>query len=135
MEFIADTNIIVSALLKPGITRNLIFNRGLDLYSPDFLSQELEKHKAEFIKKSGLKDWNYLQAVDLVLSNISQTPHSEYREFEAKAKNISPDFNDWPFFAVALYKRCDIWSNDKLLKNQKDVRVYSTKEISGLLRQ
>ncbi|MFH1306852.1 MAG: PIN domain-containing protein [Candidatus Micrarchaeota archaeon] len=129
MELVADTNVVVSAVLKAGLTRNLLFNSSLDLCSPDFLSQELEKHKAEFVKKSGLEEDDYLEAVDLVLSNILQISFSDYRKFEAKAKEFSPDFDDWPFFAVALCQNCSIWSDDKLLKKQKEIKIYITKEI------
>ena len=36
-------------------------------------------------------------------------------------------------FAVALYKRCPIWSNDKLMAKQDRVKVISTKELLAIL--
>ncbi|MBN2517441.1 MAG: hypothetical protein JXB14_01210 [Candidatus Altiarchaeota archaeon] len=52
--------------------------------------------------------------------------------FMEKARNLSPDPNDSEYFALALKLGCPIWSNDKALKKQDVVRVYSTKELSEL---
>ena len=46
-----------------------------------------------------------------------------------KQKKISPDINDTEYFALALKLKCSIWSNDKKLKKQNKVKVYSTEEI------
>ncbi|PIN85274.1 MAG: hypothetical protein COV47_03030 [Candidatus Diapherotrites archaeon CG11_big_fil_rev_8_21_14_0_20_37_9] len=44
-------------------------------------------------------------------------------------KKISPDPKDVPYFALALKLRCPIWTNDKLLKKQKKVKIISTSEF------
>ena len=41
--------------------------------------------------------------------------------------------NDAIYFAVALYKRCPIWSNDKLMAKQDRVKVISTKDLLAIL--
>ena len=49
------------------------------------------------------------------------------------AKNI--DEKDAIFFACALaHSGSIIWSDDKALKNQKEIPVYNTQEISDLIR-
>ncbi|MBU4341532.1 MAG: hypothetical protein KJ928_02900 [Candidatus Altiarchaeota archaeon] len=58
---------------------------------------------------------------------------SEYEEFISRAKSISPDRDDIDIFALALSLNCAIWSNDKALKKQDVVKVYSTEEILGFL--
>ncbi|MFA5049670.1 MAG: PIN domain-containing protein [Candidatus Micrarchaeia archaeon] len=43
MDLIVDTNIVVSAILKKGITRNLLFHPDITLFSPAYLKEELQK--------------------------------------------------------------------------------------------
>jgi predicted nucleic acid-binding protein len=50
-----------------------------------------------------------------------------------KAYEISPDREDAIFLAAALALHCPIWSNDKQLKGQDGVVVYSTAEVIGIL--
>ncbi|MEM0330548.1 MAG: PIN domain-containing protein [Archaeoglobaceae archaeon] len=47
-------------------------------------------------------------------------------------KDIDP--NDAPFLFLAIALNCPIWSNDKDLKKQSLVKVYTTKEILELLK-
>jgi predicted nucleic acid-binding protein len=51
-----------------------------------------------------------------------------------KARRISPDPDDVQYFALALKLDASIWSNDKNLKNQNIVKVFSTDELVKILR-
>jgi predicted nucleic acid-binding protein len=53
----------------------------------------------------------------------------ELDDFADEAKAISPDREDWAYFAAALVADAPIWSNDKALKKQDRVRVYNTAEL------
>ena len=64
---------------------------------------------------------------------ISIVPKEEYSLFLDDAKSISPDENDVMYFALALKLKCGIWSNDKKLKNQDKVPIYSTNELVKLI--
>lgn len=64
--------------------------------------------------------------------NVFATP--ELTPFMKKAKLLSPDPNDCPYFALALKLGCPIWSNDKRLKTQYNVKVYSTEDLVGLIK-
>jgi predicted nucleic acid-binding protein len=66
MELVIDTNILVSAILRSGLTRKLLFDSTLDLYTPDFVFSELRKHNKEFIQKSGLDEDDYISAVGVL---------------------------------------------------------------------
>jgi len=46
------------------------------------------------------------------------------------AEKISPDPNDLMYFALALKLKCPIWSNDKELKKQNEVIIYSTEDLT-----
>jgi predicted nucleic acid-binding protein len=60
-------------------------------------------------------------------------PKEEMEAYLDEAKRISPDQGDVPYFAPALKMGCGIWSNDTILKNQKAIAVFSTKDILEML--
>ncbi|MFA6327948.1 MAG: PIN domain-containing protein [Candidatus Micrarchaeia archaeon] len=64
-----------------------------------------------------------------MLANIVQIPADKYLAFKHKALELTPDRDDWPFLALALSLSCPIWSNDRGMKGQTEVRVCSTGEL------
>jgi predicted nucleic acid-binding protein len=56
-------------------------------------------------------------------------PASEFSKQTKKAKEICPDPDDTEYFALALQLNCPLWSNDKKLKNQQEIRVINTIEL------
>ncbi|MGC9200887.1 MAG: PIN domain-containing protein [Candidatus Aenigmatarchaeota archaeon] len=46
---------------------------------------------------------------------------------------MSPDVNDIQYFSLALKMNVPIWSNDKKLKQQSKVKVFSTKDLIEFL--
>ncbi len=133
MELIVDTNIIVAAILKRGLTRNLLFNSNLYLYAPENLYFEITKHEREFMQRMGIKKKEF-EDVLLVLGNsLEILPLVSFEGRKKDALNLAPDRDDWPYFAVAMLKGCPVWSNDKRLKQQKKVKVLSTEELYKLL--
>ena len=54
MELVVDANILVSGLIKDGITRELMLSNDLDLYTSDFIFIELFKHIKEIAQKAGI---------------------------------------------------------------------------------
>lgn len=130
MELVIDANVFFSALISTGgKTHKLLFSEELILFAPEFLTEEAKKHELEITKKSGLSKTNFALAISLISSKIRFVPFSEFKPFLAKAKEISPDVNDTEYFAVALKHGCGIWSNDKALKKQDEVKVVSTIEL------
>jgi len=134
MNFVIDANIIISALQSTeGKTFDLIFNDKLRLFAPKFLLEEIKKHKAEILKKSGLEDNQLNIVIELVSSKIDFVPKQDFKVFIGEAKRVSPDPNDAEYFALALKLNCSIWSNDKKLKNQDEVKVYSTGDLLKII--
>lgn len=101
------------------------------LFSPAFLLEETDTHSDEIADKAGISK-NELKGILnqlIIAGNITIVPIKGYEEVLAKATAISPDIKDAPYFALALKLGCAIWSNDKKLKEQKVVKVYSTEEL------
>lgn len=130
MELVVDANIVISALIaSEGRTCDLLFNDRLTLFAPDYLHVEINKHKKEILIKSSLSEPEFDLALSLISSRISFTSYADFNEFIPGAKTFSPDVDDTEYFALALKLKCALWSNDKLLKSQNQILVYSTKEI------
>lgn len=49
-------------------------------------------------------------------------------------RRVSPDIDDVLYLALALKLNCPVWSNDRKLKNQNAVRIY-TQEIIRISQQ
>ncbi|MEA2054296.1 MAG: PIN domain-containing protein [Candidatus Thermoplasmatota archaeon] len=131
MELVVDANILFSALIKESTTRELMLNDELLLRTPEFILGEFLGHIDELEKKThARKGMLKEKIIELILqSDINIIPKDELRSFIGKAKSISPDPDDFMYFAVALKLNCAIWSNDKELKKQSIVMIYSTEDL------
>ena len=132
MRFVVDANVVISAVLKmEGKTRDLIFLDEIELYSPDFLLGEIEKHKQSLIDKSGVSDEEFELAISILFSRIRFVSYEEFKDYIERAKEICPDPNDKEYFALAMAMNCPIWSDDTRLKEQEVIEVFSTPEMVG----
>lgn len=134
MKIVIDANIVLAALISAdGVTREMLFSSDLELISPEFLREELEKYRSVVKQKSGYSEGDLNIISSIILSRIKIISSVEYKSFRSKAKQIAPDPNDAEYFALALQCACPLWSNDKILKKQDDVKVLSTSELLKLL--
>lgn len=134
MELVIDANILISALISnQGATYDLMFKDDLRLFAPEYLLEEFEEHKKEIREKSGLSKEELHLFLSLVSNRINFIPYLEFESFVENAEKITPDLDDTEYFALALKLNCSIWSNDKKLKNQKGIKIYSTTELLELI--
>ena len=131
MILVIDANVLFSALIKSGTTRNILLLSDYDFYAPEFSIQEFKKHLPELQKKTGLKykELNAILNELLDVSGIKLIPFEEFKNKRKLAKSISPDPDDIAYIALALHLGCALWSNDKALKKQSRVKVITTKEV------
>lgn len=135
MILVIDANILFSILIKMGKTLDLVFNYNFEVLSPDFILEEFIEHKEEISSKSGFNYGQLLTAIILLSERIKFISLEEYKQFLPNAFEISPDKDDIDYFALALKLNCPIWSNDKKLKEQNKVKVYSTNDLQELFKQ
>ena len=134
MLLVADMNILFSFFKKHTFTRKLLSNPNLELYSSIYALDELNKYSQELISKSKINTGTFELYKKVLSWFIKFMPVSEYKEFKDKADSISPDPNDTQYFALALKLNCPIWSNDKKLKEQSEIKVLNTSELIELLK-
>jgi|SRR3989344_6517677 len=129
MQLVIDANTIFSALIKNGVTSDLIVDNSLTLDSVEFLFTEFEKYKDMIKEKTERTDEEFEQFIEILQKKIRVTPREEIEPFSEEAGKICPDPKDVQYFALALKLKCGIWSNDKKLKNQDKIKVYSTEDL------
>ena len=134
MLLVVDANILFSALVAShGTTRSLFFLPDFELVSPEFIETEVDKYFSELVIKSKCSDKDLKVALNLLFTRIKILPLEKYASLMDDAEKISPDPKDIEYFAVALSCRCPLWSNDRVLKLQNKVKVFSTSEVLELL--
>jgi predicted nucleic acid-binding protein len=133
MELVIDTNIVFSAIVKNSVSRILLLNPNLILHAPEGLISELEEHREEIREKSRLSEKKYDELMAILLSRIELVPKESIVPFLKAALEFSPDKDDSPFLALCLAKGIPLWSNDKPLKQQSFVKVFSTSELFNML--
>jgi predicted nucleic acid-binding protein len=137
MNIVLDSNILFSALIRDSKTRQIILECDGRFLFPSFVFTEVQKHKNELLEKSGMIDDDFNGLLDLLLDKMDVVPEgvllSHKEEAEKIVKDIDPD--DALFVACALaYEDAVIWSDDKGLKKQSQVRVMDTAEIIEYLK-
>jgi predicted nucleic acid-binding protein len=134
MELIVDANILIAALLKDSHTRKLLMFSNYTFYTCEYVIEEIDNHIQELEKKTRLDKDKLIEILKEIIqvANIKIIPLTEFENHILEAKNISPDKYDIQYFALALNKKCPIWSNDKKLKTQHQIIIYTTTEITIL---
>jgi predicted nucleic acid-binding protein len=137
MRLILDTNILISALVKESITRNILVMSGIEFLVPEFTFEEIDKHKDEILKKSKLSEQQFYLLMATLKENLTIIPKYEIRKMkEAKEIMDEIDPNDTVFIALAISTLNDgIWSDDVHFKKQNIVKVCNTEELIKYLLQ
>jgi len=135
MIIIIDSNILVSAIIKDGFTRELIVQCKEQLVAPEYLFQEIRNNEEEILLKSKLNIKDYRDLLKILLKYITIIPNEVIMSHREEAIKIIKDIDvyDALFIATALaFDNSVIWSNDKKLKMQSRVKIINTEEIIKL---
>ena len=132
MDLIVDANILFSILIKQGKTEELIFKNEFNLFTPEYIFEEFEEHKLEILDKTQRTNEDFDKLIDILKKRIKTISNEETEKFIPEAEKISPNKDDIDYFALALKLRCPIWSQDKELKSQSKIKIYSTEELINL---
>ena len=136
MKLVVDTNVIISALIREGITRKMILFPGIRLVTPEITFKEIESHLDIITTKSKLSKDDIQQILSVLSKNIKTIPVSRWLNHYNRAKNIigKKDPKDVPFIAVGLVLTIDgICSNDRDFESQSVLKVWITAELAQKL--
>ncbi len=130
MKLVIDANIIFAALIKGGLTAELIISNGLQLFAPEFLLEEFSKYQNQILEKTHRSKENFGNFVRILKEYITFIPQKNITPFLEKANAFSPDPKDSVYLALALALKSAVWSNDKKLKKEQNhIKVLSTEDL------
>ena len=130
MKLIINSNPIFSAFIASGNTRKLLFTQELELITTDYALDEIRKYEELICTKGNISQEEFQILILLLFEKIIIIPQREYNSLIRQAGELITDKDDVPFLALALATKNDgIWSNDARFKEQKEVRIWSTKEL------
>ncbi len=135
MELIVDTNVLISAIVKPSNSRILLCHPRIILFAPEHLLWEIERNKELILNKAEISESRFKELLASLLANISIVKADEFKSFLKNALKIAQHPEDSPFLALALAYNIPVWSNDKGLKQQSQIKIFSTKELIDFLRK
>ena len=123
---VIDTNIVFSAIIKPGRIREILFRSYLDIYAPEELVMELEILEPKILRHTKLSPAEIKIVKETLFSHIvTIVSRKVYLESAKKAyrllENVDP--KDTPFVALAMHLNVPLWTGDKdLLKLAVETR-------------
>lgn len=131
MRLVIDTSSIISALIKNGISRRIIFSPAIQFLTPDHTLNEISKYNELICKKAKIKSSEFEIIFNLIFEKITIIPKEEYNGFIKSAKTHIDDIDDIPFIALCLASKSDgIWSDDAHFKTRKEITIYRTRELA-----
>lgn len=131
MKFVVDTNVLMTYFWKDSFTREILLNQDLELFSPEYAIEEINRNMDEILRKAKISHDEFKNLKRDLAMGVEFIPEKEYSEFLWKVSDIS-NKEDVDFVALALKLNLPIWSNDKGFKKQNKVEVYSTEEMARL---
>ncbi|MBI3032392.1 hypothetical protein HYY69_02865 [Candidatus Woesearchaeota archaeon] len=138
MKIIVDTNIIISALIRESITRQIITHntsQSIEFLTINFSNEEIQKYKQYILDKAKINEDEFELILGLIKQRLTIIQDSILRLKIKEARKIMDhiDPKDTIFIAGALAIDGEIWSNDEHFKKQQKIKVWTTKEIVELL--
>ena len=140
---VVDTNIVFSAIVKPGKIRDILFKAPLKLYAPEELVEELEELEPRILRYTRLSREEALIVKRVIITSILEIVPRE--EYISTARKIYPllekvDPKDTPFAALAMHLDIPLWTGDKELlrfsarTGHKHFAAVDTEGVEILLR-
>ncbi|MFA4702066.1 PIN domain-containing protein [Pyrococcus kukulkanii] len=135
LRLVVDTNVLFSIFKRDSGTRKIIYENifYIELHSPIFAIWEMKEIKDEIIKKAKITEEEFYKILEEISEIVSLWPIEKYIDFLPIAEEITPDPDDIPFVALALKLNAYLWTNDKRLKEIKEIKVITTPELVRLL--
>ncbi len=135
MILVVDANSIIAALIKDSKAREIITSGKFTLISPDYIRDELDKHKNYIAKKAKISVTELDLLIILLSKRIRTIQLSDYKAKIEEAKEImGNDLTDVPYVACYLALNCDgIWTNDLDYDNKVQLKTFKTSYLSKLL--
>lgn len=129
MKLVADANVLFSAFIRKGLTRNVWFNNEMQLYEPRYLVPEFRKYAAYLSEKAGITQEDAKELMERLFKKVQWVPTEDLTPYDAAVTHLVIDPKDRPYLACALAVGANLWSHDRHLR-QPRVRCWKTLELA-----
>lgn len=131
MRLVIDANVVMSALAKDGAVRASIRTTADALYTPGYISDEIEAHRDEIRAKTELSEHAFNGLLGNILQHIEVVPRDSMQvQLHAAARGLQAyDPDDTLYAAAALEVDGTVVSNDQAFENQSVVPHMWTSEF------
>ena len=134
MKLVIDTNKIIAALIKDGLSRQIITTPIFTFITPEYTLEEISTYEAIIRKKGKLSKKEFDLLFALLFEHIMIIPKEEYNEFLPVSQTLIEDVDDVPFIALCLAVKADgIWSDDTHFHTHQKFIIFRTKDLITLL--
>ena len=123
-RLVVDANRVFSAILEEGENRRAMMTTSATLFAPRFLRLEIERHKAEIVRRSRGKVEDVNAMIAVLYRRIAGVADKDVAKHMARARKLigGIDPKDVPYLACALAVDADaIWSLDLDFDSQRTV--------------
>ncbi len=133
MKLVVDTTIVFSLFKANSFTNKLLKKYKIELFDPSELIEELSKYSELICSKSDISKEKFLEDISLLSESEIIKLKNALSSFEEQADKLISHKTDVPFLALALELNIPVWSNDPHFKEQSEVPVFTTEELSKFL--
>ncbi len=144
MNLVVDSNIVISALIKPpGVIAKVLFNQlgQHQLFGPTYLFDEVIRHKHKILNITGYSESEFQELLYNLLKRLHLIDDSLIYDINFKrafklVNRIDP--KDIVYVALSLQMQCHLWTGDKKLyiglKDAGFTNVLSTNDLILLIQ-
>ena len=128
-----DANVLVAALMRDSTTRRLLLLGGHELHVPEYVFEEIERHREELSSRSGLTSRGFEEVLGILRAHVAEHRVAEYRDDLQGALRLlkNRDEGDAPYVALTHTIRADgLWTEDRGLSSLEGIRVVRTKDLA-----
>lgn len=135
MKIVVDANVIISAAIVDGKTREILQLGEATFLAPPELEEEVRSYSSLIAEKSNLKEPDVQELLDLLFDAVGTVPYGIPNSAMQKAREAieDEDPDDVPYLATAIAVDADaIWSDDSVFDKQTHVPRLKTHMIDGV---
>jgi len=128
---VVDANVVLSALIADGKTRELVVTLEPGLLTPAVVHDEIGRYEDLVVERSGMDADRIQQFLDLLFDHIETVPVRDFHQHIESAEEAVGDTDPNDVLYVACALGCDgaIWSDDADFEEQDSVPVFTTEQV------
>jgi predicted nucleic acid-binding protein len=126
MKIVVDANVIISAAIVDGKTREIIQLGNATFLAPPELGEEVRSYVPLIAEKANLREEDVRELLDLLFESIGTVSYGIPKSAMRKAREAigDEDPDDVPYLATSIAVSADgIWSDDEYLTSSPMLNI------------